>query len=159
MPPHEVVFLPRKEILTYEESEVLVRVGVRLGIRKVRVTGGDPLVRRDVPRLIRGLAGIDGIQDLGLTTNGYHLKDLAGDLKEAGLLRVTVSLDTLRRDRFRILGGVDGLDRVLEGVGAAREAGLSPVKINTVLMRDINDDEILDLAGWARELGLCLRFI
>ena len=147
MPSPEVVFLPRGEILAYEEFEILVRAGARLGIRKVRVTGGEPLVRRDVHRLIRALAGLDGIEDLGLTTNGYRLKEMCGDLKRAGLRRVTVSLDTLRRDRFRILSGADALDRVLEGVEAVREAGLTPVKINAVLMRGVNDDEILESGG------------
>ena len=159
IPSPGVVFLPRQEILTYEEFEILVRVGIRLGIQDVRVTGGEPLVRRDVHRLVRGLAGIEGMRDLSLTTNGYLLKEMSGDLKRAGLRRVTVSLDTLRRDRFRTLGGADALHRILEGVGAALEAGMSPVKINTVLMRGVNDDEILDLAEWARDLGVTLRFI
>jgi cyclic pyranopterin phosphate synthase len=159
IPSPGVVFLPREEILTYEEFEVLVLAGIRLGIQEVRVTGGEPLVRRDVHRLVSGLAGIEGIRDLSLTTNGYRLREMSIDLKSAGLRRVTVSLDTLRRDRFRALSGVDALDRILEGIGAAREAGLSRVKINTVLMRGVNDDEILDLAGWARDLGVTLRFI
>jgi len=159
MPAREVAFLPRAEILTYEEFDVLVRIGVRLGVREVRVTGGEPLVRRDLPRLISKLAAIEGIRDLGLTTNGYHLKELAAPLKETGLDRITISLDTLRGDRFRLLGGVDGLDRVLQGIEAARKAGLAPLKINSVLMRGINDDEALDLAEWAREQRLILRFI
>jgi len=159
MPAREAVFLPRREILAYEELEKLVRVGVRLGIRRVRVTGGEPLLRRDISRLVGRLAGIDGIQDLGLTTNGFRLKELSGDLRDAGLGRITVSLDTLRRDRFRSLAGLEGLDRVREGIEEARATGFSPVKVNTVLMRGVNEDEILDLAAWARDWGLQLRFI
>ncbi|HEV8335046.1 MAG TPA: GTP 3',8-cyclase MoaA [Candidatus Polarisedimenticolia bacterium] len=159
MPTGAIAFQPRKEILSYEEFETLVRIGARLGITDVRVTGGEPLVRRDLPRLIRKLADLHGIQDLALTTNGYYLDELAEPLREAGLQRVTVSLDTLRPDRFTALGGVDGLRRVLGGLAAARRAGLAPVKINTVLLRGVNDDEILDLARWAREEGLALRFI
>jgi cyclic pyranopterin phosphate synthase len=159
MPAARVVFQPRREILTYEEMDLLVRVGVRLGVAEVRVTGGEPLLRRDLPKLIAKLSSIEGITDLGLTTNGYDLPDLAAPLREAGLGRVTVSLDTLRRDRFKSLGGVDGLHRVLKGIEAARDLHLAPIKINTVLMRGINDDEILDLAEWARGEGHTLRFI
>jgi GTP 3',8-cyclase len=159
MPAGRVVFQPRREILTYEEFTILVRIGVRLGVREVRVTGGEPLVRRDLPLLIHRLSSIDGISDLGLTTNGYYLEGLAHPLKEAGLQRVTISLDSLRRDRFRTLGGVDGLQQVHRGIKAARRAGLTPLKINTVLVRGTNDDEVLDLARWAREEGLILRFI
>jgi GTP 3',8-cyclase len=159
MPARNVAFQPRREILTYEECHVLVRIGVRLGVREVRVTGGEPLVRKDLPLLISKLASIEEIADLSLTTNGYHLDRLAASLKESGLHRITISLDTLRRERFEKLGGVDGLDRVLRGIDSARREGLSPVKINTVLMRGVNDDEILALAHWAREEGLSLRFI
>jgi len=159
MPAGAITFQPRKEILSYEEFETLVRIGARLGITDVRVTGGEPLVRRDIPRLIRKLADVPGIEDLALTTNGYYLAELANPLREAGLQRVTVSLDTLRPERFSALGGVDGLRRVLDGLDAARRAGLAPLKINTVLIRGINDDEVLDLARWAREGDLNLRFI
>ena len=157
--PAEVVFQPREEILSYEEIEKLVRVGVGLGIREVRITGGEPLVRRDLPRLVRRLARIPEIEDLSLTTNGYRLRDLAGALSEAGLRRINVSLDTLLRDRFKLLCGVDALDRVLGGIEAARAAGLSPIKVNAVLLRGINDDEVLDLVEWARAEDLSFRFI
>jgi len=159
MPQEKVVFLPRAELLTYEEFETLVRVGSRLGIREVRITGGEPLLRRDVPSLVRRLAGIEGIDDLSLTTNGFHLEELAGPLKEAGLRRVNVSLDTLRPDRFRRLAGVDGLPQVLRGVAAARAAGLTPIKVNAVLLRGVNEDEALELVEWARAEGVSFRFI
>ncbi|HEV8375178.1 MAG TPA: GTP 3',8-cyclase MoaA [Candidatus Polarisedimenticolia bacterium] len=159
MPATDVVFQPREEILSYEELEKLVRVGVGLGIREVRITGGEPLVRRDLPRLVRQLARIPEIQDLSLTTNGTRLVDLAGALEQAGLRRINVSLDTLSRDRFRQLCGVDALDRVLQGIEAARTAGLSPIKVNAVLMRGVNDDEVLDLVEWAREKNVSFRFI
>jgi cyclic pyranopterin phosphate synthase len=159
MPSHNVVFQPRREILTYEEIHRLVCIAVGLGIREVRVTGGEPLVRRDLTRLIRSLSGIAGIEDLSLTTNGHYLKDLAHPLREAGLGRINISLDTLRRDRFKELCGIDSLDRVLEGIEAARQAGFSPIKVNAVLMRGINDDEVEELLEWAVARNLSFRFI
>ena len=159
MPEEKVIFLPRADLLTYEEFEALVRVGQRLGIREVRITGGEPLVRRDVPVLVRRLAGIGGIEDLSLTTNGFHLEELAVPLKEAGLRRINVSLDTLRPDRFRRLAGADGLPRVLQGIAAARAAGLAPIKVNAVLLRGVNEDEALELVAWAHSEGLTFRFI
>ena len=125
MPAKDVIFQPRAELLTYEEFERLVHVGVRLGIREVRITGGEPLVRRDLPRLVHLLAEVQGIEDLSLTTNGFYLQELAEELKEAGLRRINVSLDTLRRDRFQRLCGVDALERVLQGIEAALGAGLA----------------------------------
>lgn len=160
MPARGVVFQPRDEILSYEELETLVRIGVRLGVREVRVTGGEPLIRRGVDRLVGMLAAIEGIEDLSLTTNGFHLKDLARPLSVAGLHRINVSLDTLRPERFRTLaGGVDGLPRVMEGLDEAEAAGLVPIKLNAVLMRGINDDEVLDLVEWSRSRGFAFRFI
>lgn len=159
MPARDVVFQPREDILSYEEFETLVRLGVDLGVRDVRITGGEPLLRRDVDRLVRRLAGIEGLEDLSLTTNGFYLKSLAGRLKDAGLRRINVSLDTLRRDRFRALTGVDGLPGLLEGLDAAEAAGLTPIKVNAVLMRGVNDDEILDFVEWARQRGFSFRFI
>jgi len=159
MPARDVAFTSRREILSYEEFETLVRIGVNLGVREVRVTGGEPLVRRDVDRLVGRLAGIGGIEDLSLTTNGFYLREMAAPLKQAGLLRINVSLDTLRRDRFRALAGVDGLPRWMEGLDAAEAAGLAPIKINAVLMRGINDDEILDFVEWSRSRAVCFRFI
>jgi len=159
MPAGHVVFQPRSEILSYEEFQTLVRVGTRLGIREVRITGGEPLVRRDLPRLVEKLSAIPWIEDLSLTTNGFYLRELAGPLREAGLHRINISLDTLREDRFKELSGVDGLDRVLQGIEAARQAGFSPIKVNAVLLRGINEDEAEDLVDWARRLNLSFRFI
>ena len=159
MPLEHVVFLPRAEILSYEELLTLVRMGVRLGIREVRVTGGEPLVRRDLAVLVKGLSEIQGIEDLSLTTNGFHLKNHAQSLKLAGLRRINVSLDTLRPDRFRVLSGADGLPRVLQGIQAARDAGLIPIKVNAVLLRGVNEDEAEELVDWARSGHLSLRFI
>jgi len=159
MPLEHVAFLPRTEILSYEELLALVRVGLRLGIREVRITGGEPLVRRDLPVLVQGLSELAGIEDLSLTTNGFHLEEMAQDLKLAGLHRINVSLDTLRSDRFKELSGVDGLHRVLRGIEAARAVGLAPLKVNAVLLRGVNEDEAEELVDWARSLDLSFRFI
>ncbi|MDX6266017.1 MAG: 3,8-cyclase [Frankiales bacterium] len=144
-----------KDVLSADETARVVRVAVREGIREVRLTGGEPLLRRD---LLDVVAQID-VPDLSLTTNGMGLARLARDLRSAGLQRVNVSVDTLRPDRFRMLTRRDGLAAVLDGVTAAKEAGLLPVKVNTVLMRGVNDDEVLDLVTWARAEDVELRFI
>ncbi len=157
--PEEPVWFARAEILSYEEVHRIVRIAVGRGVRKVRVTGGEPLVRRDLPVLIRLLAGTPGIEDLSLTTNGVLLAPLARDLARAGLARINVSLDTLRRDRFSRLTSRDSLPRVLEGLDAAASAGLGPIKINTVLLRGLNDDEVEPLAAMARDRGFEIRFI
>ena len=159
MPAGAVTYQPRSEILSYEELEILTRVGVGMGIREVRVTGGEPLVRRGLPELIRRLAGVPGLEDLSLTTNGFYLEAQASALREAGLQRINVSLDTIRRDRFRAMCGADGLERVLAGLAEARRVGLVPIKVNAVLMRGLNDDEVLELCEWARDEGISLRFI
>ena len=159
MPSQGVVFQPRGEILSYEEMHRLVSIAAGLGIREVRITGGEPLVRRDITRLVGALAGIPGIEDLSLTTNGHYLEALARPLREAGLMRLNVSLDTLRRDRFKELCGIDSLDRVLAGIEAAKEAGFSPIKVNAVLLRGINDDEAEALVEWSAVQGLSFRFI
>ena len=159
MPAEHVVFQPRSEILSYEEFQTLVRIGARLGIREVRITGGEPLVRRDLPRLVKKLAAIPQIEDLSLTTNGFYLRELAVPLRSAGLHRINISLDTLRRDRFKDLAGVDALPRVLDGIEAARSAGFSPIKVNAVLLRGVNEDEAEALVDWARGLNLSFRFI
>ena len=153
-------FLPREAILSFEEITHLVRIFTGLGVTKVRLTGGEPLLRRELPTLVRMLAAVPGLEDLALTTNGVLLPDLAGDLRAAGLKRLTVSLDTLRPDRFQSLSDTDlPLSRVLEGLEAARRTGFGPLKLNCVLQRGVNDDEILDLAAFAREQGHTLRFI
>ena len=157
-------FLPRDEILRFEEIARLASVFVELGVQKLRVTGGEPTVRRGLPDLIAMLASLrtsDGEPlDLALTTNGSALRALARPLADAGLRRVTVSLDSLDDETFRRMNGVDfPVAKVLDGIDAAVEAGLGPVKINVVLKRGENDDAILDLASWARENGHILRFI
>jgi GTP 3',8-cyclase len=157
-------FLPRAELLTYEEIHRLARVFVELGARKLRITGGEPLVRRGLPDLVAMLAGLrapDGAAlDLTLTTNGSALRQLARPLADAGLQRITVSLDSLDDATFRLMNGVDfPVTRVLEGIEAARAAGLAPIKINTVVKRGLNEASILPMARWARAEGLTLRFI
>jgi cyclic pyranopterin phosphate synthase len=137
----------------------IVRVAASEGVRKVRVTGGEPLLRRDVATLVGAIAAIPGIDDLSLTTNGVLLGEMAADLVAAGLRRVNVSLDTLQRTRFAALTGRDRLPDVLEGLVAARDAGLAPIKINAVLLRGTNDDEALALARFGRENGYEVRFI
>ncbi|MBW8792176.1 MAG: GTP 3',8-cyclase MoaA [Streptomyces sp.] len=144
-----------QDVLTADEIARVVRVAVREGITEVRLTGGEPLLRRDIVDIV---AAID-VPDLSLTTNGMGLARLADELKAAGLHRVNVSVDTLRPDRFRMLTRRGGHEAVLDGLYAARAAGLTPVKVNTVLMRGVNDDEILELVAWARAEELQLRFI
>ena len=153
-------FLPRADLLTFEEIARLVRVMVRQGAVKVRLTGGEPLVRNDVESLVGMIAQIDGVDDLTMTTNAYLLADKARALKEAGLQRVTVSLDTLDDDIFRRMNGRDfGTRRVLEGMEAARRVGLSPIKVNSVVQRGVNDHTLVDLARFCKERGYVLRFI
>jgi cyclic pyranopterin phosphate synthase len=152
-------FLPRSELLTFEEIETLARVFARLGVEKIRITGGEPLVRRDLETLVGLLARIDGL-DLTLTTNGALLARKAAALKEAGLKRVTVSLDSLDDDVFRAMNDVDfPVTRVLDGIDAARAAGLAPVKVNVVVKRGLNEDGILAMARHFRGTGVVLRFI
>jgi cyclic pyranopterin phosphate synthase len=157
--PAEPEWFPRDRILSYEEILRLVRVAVGRGVRKVRITGGEPLVRRDLPVLIALLSAEPGIEDLSLTTNGLRLAETAQDLAAAGLRRVNVSLDTLQRDRFIALTRRDALERVLRGLDAAAAAGLTPVKINTLLIRGTNDDEVEALIVRAREHDWEVRFI
>ena len=151
--------LPRSEVLTYEEIERLVRVSSGLGVRAVRLTGGEPLLRPEVLRLVSMLRRVPGIDDVSMTTNGTLLARYAADLKQAGLTRVNVSLDSLRPERFAAITGVACLDRVLEGIEVARRAGLEPVKLNTVVMRGINDDEIVDFGRLTINEGVHIRFI
>jgi GTP 3',8-cyclase len=157
-------FLPHDQVLSYEEIERLARVFVELGVTKLRITGGEPLVRRNLPDLIAMLAEIrtpgGEPTDLTLTTNGSALRALAQPLADAGLRRITVSLDSLDDATFRRMNGVDfPVARVLDGIAAARAAGLSPIKINVVVRRGENESSILPLARWARTEGLILRFI
>jgi cyclic pyranopterin phosphate synthase len=160
----DFAFLPKDLVLSFEEITRLASIFVALGVGKLRITGGEPLVRRDLPVLIAELARIrtpEGIPvDLTLTTNGSALRTLAQPLADAGLQRITVSLDSLDDEVFGAMNGVDfPVARVLEGIAAAREAGLAPIKVNTVVRRGMNESAVLPLARWAREEGLILRFI
>src|SRR5262245_44907814 len=157
--PEEVTFIDRNEILTFEEITHFVRVAVPLGIDKIRLTGGEPLMRRDLCRLIKMLAPIDGIKDIGLTTNGILLAQQAQALYDAGLRRLHISLDTLDPKRFREITRRDGLDKVIDGILAAKKIGFDPVKINAVSIRGITEHEVGRLARFAREQGLEMRFI
>ena len=152
-------FIPHDEILRYEEIIRLVRICADLGVTKVRLTGGEPLRRKDLPYLLHEIATIKGIEDISLTTNGVSLGEKVWDLKAAGLRRVNISLDTLKRDRFSFITGVDAYDKVLDSIAKARSAGLSPVKINTVIIKDFNDDEVLDFVEFAGTEGVEVRFI
>ena len=157
--PEDVVFRDRSELLSFEEIAHFTRVAASLGIDKVRLTGGEPLVRKGLHRLVRLLVPIPGIADIGLTTNGILLADQAGGLFEAGLRRLNVSLDTLDPGRFRELTRRDGLHRVLEGLQTARQVGFDPIKVNAVAIRGVNDVDVVPLARYCREHGFELRFI
>ncbi|MBI4282324.1 MAG: GTP 3',8-cyclase MoaA [Chloroflexi bacterium] len=153
-------FFPREEMLTFEEIARFTRIFVRLGTTKVRLTGGEPLVRSGVEKLVALLARIEGIEDLTLTTNGYLLARKAQALKEAGLQRITVSLDSLDNEVFGKMNGRGfGVKRVLEGIEKAREVGLHPIKINTVVQRGVNDHTIFDLLRHFKGTGITVRFI
>ena len=157
--PHEgMQWTPREQLLSFEELTRVARVCVeRFGVESVRITGGEPTVRAHLPVLIGRLAAL-GV-DLSMTTNGATLAQSAADLVRAGLKRINVSLDSLRAERFAAITGRDALDRVLAGIHAARDAGLDPVKVNCVLVRGVNDDEIVDFAAFGRDQGVEVRFI
>jgi cyclic pyranopterin phosphate synthase len=158
MPEPDYVWLPREDILHFEEIDRLVDLFLDLGVDKVRLTGGEPLLRRDLPRLVESLAAKPRIRDLAMTTNGVLLDGAASLLKAAGLHRVTVSLDTLRHDRFKSLTRFDELDQVLAGIRAA--APLFPgLKLDTVVIRGVNDDELISILEFGRTLGAEVRFI
>ena len=153
-------FLPREQLLTFEEIARLTRIIVRLGAVKARITGGEPLVRNDVERLVEMLAGVDGVEDLTMTTNAYLLPQKAEALKAAGLQRVTVSFDSLDDEVFRRMNGRGfGTESVLAGIEAAERVGLGPIKINAVVQRGVNDHTVVDLARYFRERGHVMRFI
>ena len=154
----EMVWMPRDELLTFEEIERIAKLTVdRYGVDSIRLTGGEPTVRANLPDLVARLAALD--VDLAMTTNGVSLPLIAQDLKDAGLRRLNISLDSLDRDRFTELTRRDDLERVLEGIDAAVTAGFDPVKINVVLMNGINEDEIVDFARFGRDKGVVVRFI
>ncbi len=157
--PEDVAFLPRTSLLSFEEIVRFVRVAAGLGVDKVRLTGGEPLVRKGLPVLVEMVAAVEGIRDIGVTTNGILLAPIARDLRSAGLARINVSLDTLDADRFLRLTRRTGLPEVIAGILAAKEAGFDPVKLNAVAIRGETEEDILPLAHFAREHGLELRFI
>jgi cyclic pyranopterin phosphate synthase len=153
-------FLPRSDLLTFEEITRLARIFTGLGARKLRLTGGEPLVRQEIERLVEQLAALDGIEDLAMTTNGFLLPKKAQALKAAGLKRVTVSLDSLDDDVFRRMNGNRAsVQNVLDGIAAAEQAGFAPIKINTVVQRGVNDHTLVDLARYCKDRGYIVRFI
>jgi cyclic pyranopterin phosphate synthase len=152
-------WVPRAHILSFEEIERVIRLAVGLGIRKVRLTGGEPLLRHNVEDLVARIAAIPGLADLAMTTNGALFQQKARALRAAGLRRISFSLDSLARDNFRKITGRDGLEEVLSSISLAQELGLHPVKVNAVIIRGLNDHEVEALAGFAQERNLSLRFI
>jgi cyclic pyranopterin phosphate synthase len=161
LPHGEPPIAPKEKMLSYEEIEYVCDIFVSLGIEKIRLTGGEPMLRRDIETIIRKLTLLktSGLQDLAITTNGYYLPERAQSLKDAGLDRVTISLDSLKRDIFKRMTGVDVLDKVLAGIAAAKSAKLEPIKINAVIVRGHNEDEVADFAAFAREYDVKMRFI
>lgn len=159
MPAEGVEWLPSQHILSAKELTKIIDLLCQLGIKEVRLTGGEPLLRPDILEIVEAIASIKNAPEISLTTNGIRLAPLANGLVKAGLKRINISLDTLRADRFKLLSRRDGLEDVIAGVKAAIVAGLKPIKINTVLMPGINDDEAVELVKWAISLKLQLRFI
>jgi GTP 3',8-cyclase len=159
MPEPEYVWLPRESLLSFEETSAIVDAFTPLGVDRVRITGGEPLLRRDLPVLIESLAAKPSIADLAMTTNGVLLSVYASALRTAGLHRITVSLDTLDRERFRTLTRNDDLHRVFDGIAAAAATGFASLKLDTVVIRGVNDDELIPLLEYARSVGAELRFI
>jgi cyclic pyranopterin phosphate synthase len=159
IPEDGVEKVTHEDILTLEEIDTLISHFVALGITKVRITGGEPLVRKGIISLIQKISRHKEIVDLALTTNGILLKDMAKDLKEAGLLRVNISLDTLNPDKYREMTRGGNLEEVLEGIEAAKKAGLGPIKLNVVLIKNYNDDEVQQFVQWTRTEDLEIRFI
>src|SRR5437868_2473735 len=158
MPEDDYVWLPREDVLHFEEISTLVDVFLSLGVDKIRLTGGEPLLRRDVPDLVKMIAAKPGLKDLALTTNGILLAGQIDALKAAGLGRITISLDTLRRDRFIALTRFDQLDAVREGIASAHRA-YGRMKLDTVVIRGVNDDELVDLVEFGRSVNGEVRFI
>jgi len=159
MPDENVAFRPRHEILSFEEMTRLVRLLATVGINKIRLTGGEPLVRADLPTLVAQLAQVPGIEEIALTTNGILLEEQAAALKAAGLTRLNISLDTLTEETFRRISRRDGLDRVLAGIAAAKRVGFERIRLNAVAIRGITEPEVVPLVNFAREQGLEMRFI
>ena len=159
VPRDQIPRLSHDEILTYEEILRLVKVGVKLGISKIRVTGGEPLVRKGVYDFLSELRRIDGLADLSLTTNGVALKDNLKKIKSAGIKRINISLDTLKREKFFQITGMDLFDQVWQGIERAREMAIFPIKINVVALNGINDDELIDMAQLSFDYPFHIRFI
>ncbi|HLG12967.1 MAG TPA: GTP 3',8-cyclase MoaA [Blastocatellia bacterium] len=159
IPDEDIVWKRRDEILSYEEIIVIADIAVSLGVEKLRLTGGEPLVRRDIEYLIEKLAAIPGVRDLALTTNGDGLKERAKGLKAAGLTRLTISCDSLKPEVFKQITRRDALQSVIDGIEATLAAGFPPPKVNCVVIRGLNEDEVADFADFARETGVAMRFI
>jgi len=159
MPEQGFPVAPKPELLTFEELERLVRIAASLGMRKIRLTGGEPLVRKDLPELVARFSAIPGIDEISLTTNAYLLDLYAKPLKEAGLTRINVSLDTLQSDRFKAIARRGDFERTMRGIQLAQEVGLHPLKVNCVAMRGVNDDEFVEFARWTLEEDVHVRFI
>lgn len=159
MPETGVPWIPHSEILTYEEIATVVRVGANMGINKIRVTGGEPTTRAELPKLIELLTDINGIDEVSLTSNGILLKHQALALKKAGLHRINISLDTFKQERYKNITRLGNLQDALDGIEAAKDAGLNPVKIDMVVIKGINDDEVVDFARKTYEQGWHIRFI
>jgi cyclic pyranopterin phosphate synthase len=159
IPNANILFKHRRDILSYEEIIKIVKVGTSLGINKIRLTGGEPLLRKNIDYLISALSKIEGIDEISLTTNGIFLEEYAEDLKKAGLKRINISLDTLKREKYKLITGTESLNKVLAGIDKALTIGLSPVKINVVVMKGINDDEVVEFAELTLKEPLHIRFI
>ena len=159
MPAEDVVFMQRSELLTFEEIERFVRIAVPLGIDKIRLTGGEPLVRQNLDTLVAKLAAIPGIHDIGLTTNGLLLAQQAEGLHRAGLRRINISLDALTPEKFKQFTRRDGFEQVIEGIRAAQQAGFDPIKINAVSVKGMTEEEVVPFGHFARETGVEVRFI
>lgn len=159
MPADGINFYDHPEILTFDEVERVARIAVSLGIKKIRLTGGEPLLRKDLPLLINRLVKIEGLKDIGLTTNGFRLKELAEDLYKAGLKRINVSLDTLKPEKFAAITRRDAFATVVEGLEEAERRGFNPIRVNVVVIRGFTDGEIIDFAALARRKPYQVRFI
>ena len=159
MPLEKYEWFERSEILTFEEITRLSKIFIRLGVEEIRITGGEPLLRHGLESLVTQLSTLDGLKDLSLTTNASMLSEKAETLAQAGLRRINVSLDTIRADKFRSMTQRDDLANVLEGLASARRYGMSPIKINSVIQRGVNDDDILELVEYSRQQGFWIRFI
>ena len=159
LPADGIEWLPRSEVLSFEEIARVVRVGSTLGLTKIRLTGGEPTARKNLPELVRLIRAVPGIEEISITTNASRLRELAGPLREAGLDRVNISLDTLQREKMLQISRRDFYDEVMQGIAATVDSGLSPLKFNCVAMRGVNDDEFCDLLEFAHRHGGQMRFI